>query len=431
MEKQEERLRRSHVFLLKHPKTAALGGIILMGTSTVEDNVPTAYTDGINKKYGRKFLSTIVDAQVNGLVMHENAHVFLRHVTHHRRLFKENARLANIAADFVVNDMIVQFNDPQIQLPPGALWNEMFRNWSVVQVYDYLIKKCKDKGKGRGDKGGSGTKGDDGGNGGSSNDQPQNNGSPPPETENKQTDVDKLCERINDYNSMDEHDYEASAEADLKEISDGIDKALREGGLLAGILGGNKNRHIDSMLEPKVDWRDAFREFIMSCCIGKDDYTYRKFNVRQLANDMYLPSTHTETVRDIVIAIDTSGSIGQEELAEFAGELVSICETVSPERVRILWWDTKVHGEQVFTGNYTGIKGMLKPVGGGGTVVSCVNEYINKKNITAECVVLFTDGYVESNVEWTNSAPLLWLITRNKDYQPLVGKKVFVEGVYA
>jgi len=425
MEKQEERLRRSHVFLLKHPKTAALGGIILMGNSTVEDNVPTAYTDGINKKYGREFLSKITDAQINGLVMHENGHVFLRHVTHHRRLFKDNARLANIAADFVVNDMIVQFNDSHIELPPGAMWNEMFRNWSVIQVYDYLNKKCKEKekGKGKDPNGGNTSPGDQ------SDSQP-NESSSPHETKDKQTDVDKLCERINEHNSLDEHDYEATSETDPKKIGEDIDRALREGGLLAGILGGNKNRHIDSLLEPKVDWREAFREFILSCCVGKDDYTFRKFNVRQLANDMYLPSTHTETVRDIVIAVDTSGSIGQQELTEFAGELVSICETVSPERVRILWWDTKVHGEQVFTGNYVGIKGMLKPRGGGGTRVSCVNEYINKKHINAECVVLFTDGYVENDVEWTNTAPLLWLITRNENYQPPVGKKVFVEGVY-
>ena len=37
MDKQEERLRKSHVFLLKHPKTMQLGGIILMGQSSVED----------------------------------------------------------------------------------------------------------------------------------------------------------------------------------------------------------------------------------------------------------------------------------------------------------------------------------------------------------------------------------------------------------
>ena len=425
MDKQEERLKRSHVFLLKHPKVAQLGGIILMGTSSVEDDVPTAYTDGLNKRYGRKFMGKITDAQVNGLVMHENAHVFFRHVTHHKKLFRENARLANIAADFVVNDMIVQLNDPNIQLPPGALYNEEFKNWSVVKVYDYLKKKCKDKDKGKkeGDKGGNPEPGD--------GDGVPTNGSHPPETEDKQTDIDKLCENINDYDSMDEHDHEAGDKLDPKKVGEDIDKALREGGLLAGILGTSRDRRIDELLQPRVDWRNVLSQFILSCTTGKTEYTYRKYNMRQLANDMYLPSTNTDTVKEITVCIDTSGSIGSEELNEFATELVSICEMVTPERVRVVWWDTKVHGEQVFNGNYAGLKTMLKPVGGGGTRVSAVSEYLIKKSIQSECVIVFTDGYLEDNIKWTHNAPLLWLINGNSAFQPPVGSKVVMDPAYA
>jgi predicted metal-dependent peptidase len=142
--KQSERLKKSHIFLMKHPKIMALSGIIIMGTSEVRANIPTAYTDGVNKKYGAGFMAKCTDPQLNGLVMHENGHVFFRHVTHHKRLFRENPKLTNIAADFVVNDMIVLYEDKDIELPPGALWNPMFRNWSVTQVYDYL-KKRKDE----------------------------------------------------------------------------------------------------------------------------------------------------------------------------------------------------------------------------------------------------------------------------------------------
>ena len=413
MDKQEERLRKSHVFLLKHPKTMQLGGIILMGQSSVEDNVPTAYTDGINKRYGRKFMEKLVDAQVNGLVMHENGHVFFRHVTHHKRIFRENRKLANIAADFVVNDMIVMLEDPMIQLPPGALWNTMFRNWSVIQVYDFLNKRKKelDKEKESGDQ---------------TCDNP-NNDSQGGETLNKpngETDVDKLLKNLKDVDSLDEHDIEKASEYDEKEIAEGIDKALREGGLLAGILGGNKSRQIEDLLEPKVDWREALREFVMSQCVGKDDYSWRKFNRRLLANDVYMPSTISETVGEITVAIDTSGSIGGEELAAFASELVSIADTVVPEKIRVVWWDTKVHGEQLFTGNYAGIEHMLKPMGGGGTNVSSVSEYLISKNIQTECVIVFTDGFVENNIRWLHQAPLLWLVTQNKDFRPPVGKAV-------
>jgi hypothetical protein len=61
MLKQEERLKKSHVFLLKHPKVQMLGGIILMGKNEVVKGVPTAYTDGINKRYGEDFLAKLKD----------------------------------------------------------------------------------------------------------------------------------------------------------------------------------------------------------------------------------------------------------------------------------------------------------------------------------------------------------------------------------
>ena len=167
------------------------------------------------------------------------------------------------------------------------------------------------------------------------------------------------------------------------------------------------------------------RDFVTSSCKGKDEFTWRKFNRRLLPSDIYLPTVESETIGEVVVAIDTSGSIGERELNEFAGELMSICEAVEPEAVRVLWWDTKVHGEQKFKpDSYASLGSMLKPQGGGGTTVSCVPKYINKHGIKAECVIVFTDGYVESDVEWDISTPTLWLVTENKGWTPPAGKVV-------
>ncbi len=89
--------------------------------------------------------------------------------------------------------------------------------------------------------------------------------------------------------------------------------------------------------------------------VGADEYA-----ARQMANDIYLPSVINESIGEIIVAIDTSGSIGSAEITEFATELVSICEVCQPEAVRVLWWDTQVHGEQVFKDNYSDIAKMLK-----------------------------------------------------------------------
>jgi predicted metal-dependent peptidase len=112
----------------------------------------------------------------------------------------------------------------------------------------------------------------------------------------------------------------------------------------------------------------------------------------------------------------------------FSSDLASICGLCTPERVRILWWDTEVHGEQIFESNYENIAGLLKPLGGGGTRVSSVSEYINKEGLKAECVIVFTDGYVERDIAWGISSPTLWMVTMNKHLEvPLGNKKVVVD----
>ena len=106
----ETRLKKAHVTLMRHPETAFHGGVMMMGTSTViEDDTKTAYTDGVNKAYGRKFCTGLTDPELNALVLHENLHVELRHLIHNRDLFKEDRSLANQAGDYVVNSIIVHY----------------------------------------------------------------------------------------------------------------------------------------------------------------------------------------------------------------------------------------------------------------------------------------------------------------------------------
>jgi predicted metal-dependent peptidase len=195
--------------------------------------------------------------------------------------------------------------------------------------------------------------------------------------------------------------------------------------MLAGRMGAKIPRSISDLLEPKIDWREALRDFVTSSIKGKDEFTWRKLNKRHLANDILSPSVENETIGEVIVAIDTSGSIGSDEITEFATELVSICDIAQPERVRVLWWDTQVHGEQVFNqAEYQNIASLLKPLGGGGTTVGCVNDYINKERLTAECVLVFTDGYLEHDIQWNISSPTMWMITRNKGFEPPVGKMV-------
>lgn len=420
LDKQKTRIKRSHIVLMKAVDTALYGGVMLMGTTDVVSAPITAYTDGVNKRYGLEFIEPLSDPELRALILHENLHVALKQIPRGRDMWAKNADLAGMAADFVVNDIIVNIkvklnNEPLLQLPEGGLYDPMFHNWSHREVFDYLLKNCKKSKNPNGKSGG-----------------------PPPggtEDKSKQGGGGQYEVTINGkkYGSetLDEHDTSGTSGAtpdELKDFEEKVDRALREGGLLAGRLGAKIPRVISDLLTPKVDWREALREFITASIKGADEFTWRKMNRRQLANDIYMPSSENETIGEVIIAIDTSGSIGQKQLTEFATELKSICDAACPDRVRVLWWDTRVHGQQVFDGKYEGIEKMLKPMGGGGTEVSCVPRYIAKEKLNAECLIVFTDGYVETDIKWTTTIPALWLVTQCTSFiPPNGGKKVMIE----
>ena len=382
---EETRLKKAHVALMKHPETALYSGVILMGENSIIEENTTAYTDGRNKKYSREFVSKLTDQELRGLIMHENLHVAFKHIPRFKKEFKAEPMLVNASADYVVNDIIMNLKDKSFcSLPSGGLYDAKYHNWSVREIYNDLKKQ---------------------------------------QEEDK-----KSGKSITKYDTLDEHDFESAegmSEEDVKELEGKIDRALREGGILAGRMGSKLPRSIEDLLTPKVNWRDVLKEFISSSMRGADEYTWRRFNKRLMVNDLYMPSLENETVGELVVAIDTSGSIGSTEITEFASELVSICDVVTPSQVRVLWWDTEVHGEQIFTpSNYAHIKELLKPQGGGGTEVSCVSRYINEKKIQAEATIVFTDGYLESDIQWNIQSPTLWLVTQARSFIPPVGKVI-------
>jgi predicted metal-dependent peptidase len=419
---EETRIKKAHITLMQHPSTALYSGVIASGKNEVVDAEKeggkfTAYTDGINKVYCREYVAEYdSDAKLRGLILHENLHVALKQIPRHRDL-EHDHKLLNYAMDFVVNDIIKNTEgvtgyskEQLVALPDGALYHPMFHDWAVRKVYNYL-KQRKDE-LDKADKDGT---------------EPQ-----PCDQQNKsssggdeETDIDSMLKHME--GGTDEHRFGEVTEMDaeqIKKMEGDIDKALRQGGMLAGRMGATVPRVIGDMLEPKVDWREVLREFVQSAMRGKDEYTWRKMSKPYMANDMYIPSMHSETMGELVVAIDTSGSIDNEQISEFASELASICEVCSPEKVRVLWWDTKVHGEQVFTGNYQDIGKMLKPLGGGGTHVGCVSDYMIKNSVNAEVLVIFTDGYVENEIKWEVSAPTMWFVTQNGRFDPPAGGRM-------
>ena len=433
LDRETLRVKKASIALMRHPETALYSGCMMMGKTEVKANPRiSAYTNGVDKVYGAEFCRDKCkdDAELRALVLHENLHVALRHCVHGRAMHAIDARCAAMAADYVVNGIIVHLKDQTLcKLPEGGLYDAKYVNWSMYEVFEDLRKECEgddpkdppdepeDEPEDGEDEGEDGTDGN-----------PCDDGEPGDEPGGKKPGKGGGQEMQRDE-GFDQHDFDGMTPEEQKELHEKVDRALREGALLAGRLGADIPRVISEILTPKVDWRAALRDFVSSTCKGKDEYTWRLFNRRQLANDVYLPTVEDETIGEIIVAIDTSGSIGEVQLNEFAAELLAICETVQPEVVRVLWWDTRVAGEQLFTDkDYKGLVTMLKPKGGGGTHVSSVAEHIAKQELKADAVIVFTDGYVEHDIKWGIEHPTLWLVTMNKGMSvPAGGKMVMME----
>lgn len=391
----EQLIQKDHVALMKDPKYCLYSGVIMIGKTEVKDDVPTACTDGRNTYYGRDFMAKLASNKRKGVILHENLHKAFRHTTVWKHLYKENATLANMACDFVINLMIMDgVNESFVSLPENALLDPKYKGMDAGTVYRLLKEEAK------GGKIHVKTVGDQ---------------------EGKDVPV------VEVGNGLDEHDWEGAEGMSTEEketLAKDIDQALRQGAILAGKMSANVPREISDVLQAKVDWRDALREFVTSFCMDKDESTWRRPSRRWIGQDVYMPSMIGESVGRIVIGIDMSGSIGQEEVGQFLGEVQNICERVKPEGIDLLYWDTRVcQHEKYEQDQLDNLLSSTKPRGGGGTDPQCIVDYMNDKKIKAECAVILTDGYVCSWGEgW--SCPTLWGITTNMVSD--IGKTVHV-----
>ena len=410
----EQRLSKNITAIMGNPKYVALAGVLMIGESAIKDDCPTAYTNGRDEYYGRAFVDGLADSEFRSLILHETYHKLFKHLTTWDHLYKDDAQLANMACDYVINLMIVDENrEGFASMPKDAqgnnigLLDEKFRNMDTAQVYK-ILKQDQEDNSDDGDQG-DGESGDGESQGG--------NGRATSNTPNEGV--------------LDEHDWEGAQEMDAdeqRELAQEIDQAIRQGAMTAGKVGSGGNRAIDQLLQPEVNWREVLRECITETCRGTDDSTWRQPSRRHMAMGILRPSGITERVGELVIAIDTSGSIGQQELTKCLSEIKGVCDTVKPESIRVLYWDTKVCSEEVYGGTGTPLEQLTqttKPQGGGGTNVQCVPDYIQEKNINAQAVIVLTDGYLGGS--WgTWSTPLLWGILDNKSAKPTTGKTLHI-----
>lgn len=413
----DQRLSAAGVDIMRHPEFCLLSSFVCMGKMHIVDDMPTAATNGEDEYYGREFMLAQSMKQVRWVRLHENFHKALKHCITYDEVCRKYPTQSNMAMDFVINLMIREMDpneDFAAQPDIDLCYDENFKGMSFIEVLRELLKEGDGGKRGDGEGGGNGGGGsgkDDGkdGKGGGGK-----GGRPKPFDEHRR--ADKASGR--DAKEVEAHE---------RRVDDGVN----HGKTVAGRMAGNKSlgkELLNSAAQRETDWRDAFRIVFTEITKGDDNSRFCPPNKRMLPLGFVMPSHFSEATGEVIIAGDTSGSMDSIYPVLF-GEVAQICKTAQPERVRVLWWDTEVCGEQVFTrDSYDDLAKLLKPKGGGGTSPAAVVKYISEKNLKPKAIVWLTDGYLDgspTNIPVTQ----VWGVIDNASFVPPQGKVIHINSL--
>jgi predicted metal-dependent peptidase len=317
---------------------------------------PTMATDGETIYWHGDFVQKSSHEELVFVVCHEIYHCVFQHIP---RLGTRDPLKWNIATDVVINDLLKTDNIGT--MPAGAIdMSQLAQAGKHLAEEVYNLLPDNPSGKGR-----NGT-----------------NGKP----------LDQMMPA-----SGSQADQTAKANAMKVKVAQAAQAAKMCGKLSAGL-----ERIVGEVLQPKVDWRDVLRRFV--AVRAKTETSFCRPKRRFAAEDIYLPSKSGETLGQLLIAVDCSGSIGQRELDEFAAEIRAIHEDLRPERIHVVYFDASIsYYESYEPENVLNIR----PHGGGGTDFAPIFKYADDYALEVCACVVLTDLYCSSFGSPPNY-PVLW-----------------------
>lgn len=335
----------------------------------------TFWTDGKSLGYNPAFAESLSPQELIGVICHEVLHAANGHPWRRGGRGKEKF---NAAADYSINPLIIEAG---MRLPGDPLIDKAYEGMSAEEIYARLPDQPRSKGNG-----GSSQK--DAGSGSNRNKTDGDGGEGRP---------DYGCGEVRDAQGDDKDVQEAEWQVATFQA---VQAAKAQGKLPAGL-----ERLVNEMRKPRIDWRAALRRFVQQC--ARNDYSWAQPNRRYVASGLYLPTLRSERMPPLVIAVDTSVSIGQQEMDDFAAEASAIMEECSPETIYVVYCDARVQKVGQFE---AGEPIKLEPKGGGGTDFSPVFAWIGKGSIEPACLIYLTD-LMGSFPSEPPDYPVLWVTT--------------------
>ena len=418
----EERMIKARAKLMKGNVGMAT---MLLKLTLIEDNerCQTMATDGINIYWNDEFVKSISDEEIQSVLVHEASHVIWEHPL---RKGKRIHELWNIATDYVINSWIAY--DLGMVLPEGGLLDRQYHRQSAEQVYrtlsndDEALDDALEQLESNSNDDDSDSQNGDSDSDSDNSDSDATGNGQGKSLEEKLADVKLPSGEV--WMPTNDEGKELSP-SEMAELQEELQRTILMADKLESI-GSNGDSSlrgaVQKLNETYVDWVDVLRDLLQSAI--STNPTWTRLNKRHSWRGINLPSKDKEpSGGEIVVAVDTSMSMTQEELNIFATETQSLAEECGIDKIRVCYCDTTViknsNGDwwDEYDLDCEELDFQLR--GGGGTrfdpPFNLFNEYTdNTDDVLA--FIYFTDGFGSCSAEVEPSVPVIWALTGGENY---------------
>lgn len=360
----------------------------------------TTATDARKFYFNPDYIDSLSLDQTQFVLAHEAMHCALSHFA--RRGHRVKKRW-DVACDFAVNPLLVQDG---LKPPPGALVLDLYFGMAAEEIYPCIDDNNTDEpmddhvydGEESGEGGGS-QQGE--------NPEPRQgtkSGEEDPETGSSQRPPQADEEESRGSGASQPPPLSASERESLSSKWQQYFASAAQQAQQAGKLGGALARLVENLLQPQLPWRSLLARFMSQ--LARDDYSYMRPSRRE--GEVIFPSLRSGQI-DVIVALDTSGSVSDQELDEFLSEINALKGQMRA-RVTLHACDAQLAGDGpwIFE-SWDEFRLPRQFAGGGGTSFLPVFDWAETLAQKPDLLLYFTDG--EGNFPAAEPPyPVIWLI---------------------
>ena len=384
--------------VLRHP---FFGSLLLRFPLDLSGVVPTAAVDKKGKIYvNPAFAEKLSPEELQFLLAHEVMHVVF---AHHARRGGREPELWNVVNDLIINDILVK--EGVGKMVEGGLYQAGASEHTSEELYASMMQNGKQAGQASGSSG----KGEDKKPGGQ---QQAGNG-------DSDLTIRDLVEAPDSGEPMSEAEAQAQIQQGKVDIASAATAAK-----MSGKLSENMARVLGKYIASRVPWWQVLEQYFVGHAQQHSSWSRPNKRYRHV----YLPRREPmPSMGTVVIAVDTSGSIGPEELQKYFGHINGLIEQVRPEKVVVLYTSTRVVGVEEYTPNdYPINTPETVPSDGGTDMRAAVRWVCEHAEDDPDVTLILTDGYTPVPRAEDVRGSLIWVTTsRNFEHMAVPGDVIY------